>query len=41
MGGAQWQEGPVPFGEPYRPNAAFERALEAKRALDRQIWGGQ
>jgi hypothetical protein len=38
MGGAQWQEGPQPIGEPYRPNAAFARALAAKRDLDRKLW---
>jgi hypothetical protein len=40
MGGAQWQEGPGPVGEPYQPNDAFARALAAKQALDQRLWPG-
>jgi hypothetical protein len=36
---SQVNEGPAPFGEPYRPNDAFARVLAAKRALDRKTWG--
>jgi hypothetical protein len=39
--GSQWQEGPSPIGEPYRPNDAFSRALEAKQRIDQGIWGRQ
>jgi hypothetical protein len=38
-GGSSWQEGPGPIGEPYRPNEAFQRALNAKRILDQRMWG--
>lgn len=38
-GGPEWQEGPSPIGEPYRPNEAFARVLAAKRDLDKRMWG--
>jgi hypothetical protein len=41
VSGSQWQEGPGPAGEPYRPNEAFQRVLMAKNALDHRTWPGQ
>lgn len=34
-----WQDAASPGGTVYQPNAAFERALQAKAALDHRLWG--